>query len=76
MQVFGNKKVGTPDAGAAFRVISEHKVDSIFIAPTALRAIHQQDQEAKLGKKYPIEKLYIYELKISFKAFQSVLFYF
>ena len=37
--LYEGKPVGTPDPGAIFRVISQHKVKSMFTAPTALRAI-------------------------------------
>uniref|UniRef100_A0A8C9WUR1 Acyl-CoA synthetase short-chain family member 3, mitochondrial n=1 Tax=Scleropages formosus TaxID=113540 RepID=A0A8C9WUR1_SCLFO len=50
------KPVGTPDAGAYFRVLSEHGVAAMFISPTAIRAIRQQDPEASLGKQYPLTK--------------------
>jgi propionyl-CoA synthetase len=40
--------VGTPDASAFWRVISQHKVKTMFTAPTAFRAIKQQDPAAKL----------------------------
>ncbi|XP_053320935.1 acyl-CoA synthetase short-chain family member 3, mitochondrial [Spea bombifrons] len=54
--LYEGKPVGTPDASAYFRVLSEHEVVAMFIAPTALRAIRQQDPEADLGKKYPLKK--------------------
>uniref|UniRef100_A0A8C5Q811 Acyl-CoA synthetase short-chain family member 3, mitochondrial n=1 Tax=Leptobrachium leishanense TaxID=445787 RepID=A0A8C5Q811_9ANUR len=50
------KPIGTPDASAYFRVLSEHSVAAMFTAPTAVRAIRQQDPEADLGKKYSLEK--------------------
>ncbi|WP_020177518.1 propionyl-CoA synthetase [Methylopila sp. M107] len=45
--LYEGKPVGTPDAGAFWRVISEHKAVSLFTAPTALRAIRKEDPEAK-----------------------------
>uniref|UniRef100_A0AAQ6IUL5 Acyl-CoA synthetase short-chain family member 3, mitochondrial n=1 Tax=Anabas testudineus TaxID=64144 RepID=A0AAQ6IUL5_ANATE len=48
------KPVGTPDPGAFFRVLSEHRASSMFTAPTAIRAIRQQDPHAEVGKKYPL----------------------
>lgn len=45
------KPVGTPDAGAYFRVLAEHEVAALFTSPTAIRAIRQQDPEAALGKQ-------------------------
>jgi len=50
--MFEGKPVGTPDAGAFWRVISEHKVKSLFTAPTAFRAIKRDDPEAKLLADY------------------------
>ena len=43
--MFEGKPVGTPDAGAFWRVIRDHGVVSLFTAPTAFRAIRQQDPE-------------------------------
>jgi propionyl-CoA synthetase len=43
--LYEGKPVGTPDAGAFWRVISEHGVCALFTAPTAFRAIRQQDPE-------------------------------
>ena len=43
--LYEGKPVGTPDAGAFWRVISEHDVSTLFTAPTAFRAIRQQDPE-------------------------------
>ncbi len=50
--VYEGKPVGTPDAGAFWRVISEHKVVSLFTAPTAFRAIKKEDPGAVLLKNY------------------------
>ena len=44
--VFEGKPVGTPDAGAFWRVISEHRPAALFTAPTALRAIKRDDPGA------------------------------
>ncbi len=46
--LYEGKPVGTPDAGAFWRVIAEHGVAALFTAPTAIRAIRQQDPEASL----------------------------
>jgi propionyl-CoA synthetase len=43
--LYEGKPVGTPDAGAFWRVISEHGVSTLFTAATAFRAIRQQDPE-------------------------------
>jgi propionyl-CoA synthetase len=50
--VYEGKPVGTPNAGAFWRVISQHKVKSMFTAPTALRAIKKEDPEGKLLAQY------------------------
>ena len=50
--LYEGKPVGTPDAGAFWRVISQHKVKTLFTAPTAFRAIKRDDPEGKLLKEY------------------------
>ena len=55
--VYEGKPVRTPDAGAFWRVISEHKVNTFFTAPTAFRAVKKEDPEAKLKKPYEIGSL-------------------
>lgn len=50
--VFEGKPVGTPDAGVFWRIIAEHGVKALFTAPTAFRAIKQQDPEGKLISNY------------------------
>lgn len=52
--LYEGKPVFTPDAGAFWRVISQHKVKAMFTAPTAFRAIKQQDPSAELIKKYDL----------------------
>src|ERR1700744_6543747 len=54
--MYEGKPVGTPDAGAFWRVISEHKAVSFFTAPTAFRAIKKEDPEGKLIRKYDLSK--------------------
>jgi propionyl-CoA synthetase len=46
--LYEGKPVGTPDAGAFWRVIAEHKVQALFTAPTAIRAIKKEDPEGTL----------------------------
>jgi propionyl-CoA synthetase len=41
--LYEGKPVGTPDAGAFWRVVNEHKVSAMFTAPTAMRAIKKED---------------------------------
>ncbi len=55
--VYEGKPVGTPDAGAFWRVIQEHKVKVLFTAPTAFRAIKRQDPKGELVKKYDLSSL-------------------
>jgi propionyl-CoA synthetase len=52
--VYEGKPVGTPDAGAFWRVIEQYKVVSLFTAPTAFRAIRKEDPEGKLLKQYDL----------------------
>ncbi|MDQ1632224.1 MAG: propionyl-CoA synthetase, partial [Frankiaceae bacterium] len=46
--LYEGKPVGTPDAGAFWRVIAEHGVRGFFTAPTAIRAIKKEDPEGRL----------------------------
>ncbi|MDK1018602.1 MAG: propionyl-CoA synthetase [Actinomycetota bacterium] len=55
--LYEGKPVGTPDAGAFWRVIAEHGVVTMFTAPTAIRAIRQQDPEGELANAYDLSKL-------------------
>ncbi|XP_014828203.1 PREDICTED: acyl-CoA synthetase short-chain family member 3, mitochondrial [Poecilia mexicana] len=55
--LYEGKPVGTPDPGAFFRVLSEYGASSMFTAPTAIRAIRQQDPGAAAGRKYPLTRL-------------------
>ena len=50
--VYEGKPIGTPDAGAFWRVIAEHKVSVMFTAPTAFRAIKREDPDGEYLKKY------------------------
>src|SRR5215467_67182 len=52
--LYEGKPVGTPDAGAFWRVISRHKVKAMFTAPTAFRAIKKEDPAGVLMKKYDL----------------------
>ena len=54
--LYEGKPVGTPDAGAFWRVISEHKAVALFTAPTAFRAIKREDPEGRLLAKYDLSK--------------------
>ena len=52
--MYEGKPVKTPDAGAYWRVIEQHKVKALFTAPTAIRAIKKEDPKGRLLKKYDI----------------------
>jgi len=54
--VYEGKSVGTPDAGAFWRVISQHGVKVMFTAPTAFRAIKKEDPKGELLKKYDLSR--------------------
>jgi len=55
--MFEGKPILTPDAGAFWRVISEHGVKALFTAPTAFRAIKKEDPDGELIKKYDLSCL-------------------
>ncbi|MGB0671753.1 MAG: propionyl-CoA synthetase [Rhodospirillales bacterium] len=50
--MFEGKPVGTPDAGAFWRMIADHKINVLFTAPTAFRAIRKEDPEGSLIGSY------------------------
>ena len=52
--MFEGKPVGTPDAGVYWRVIEQHKVNALFTAPTAFRAIRGADPDGELLRKYDL----------------------
>jgi propionyl-CoA synthetase len=52
--MYEGKPVGTPDAGAFWRVISEHKAVAFFTAPTAFRAIRKDDPDGSFIRKYDL----------------------
>jgi propionyl-CoA synthetase len=54
--LYEGKPVGTPDAGAYWRVIAEHGVSTLFTAPTAFRAIRQQDPEGSHIGRYDLSR--------------------
>ncbi|MFJ3262478.1 propionyl-CoA synthetase [Pseudomonas sp. NPDC086581] len=54
---YEGKPVRTPDAGSYWRVIEEHKVNSLFCAPTAIRAIRKEDPQGDLLKRYDLSSL-------------------
>jgi propionyl-CoA synthetase len=54
--LYEGKPVGTPDAGAFWRVIADHGVKALFTAPTALRAVKKVDPDAAELAKYDLSK--------------------
>ena len=54
--LYEGKPVGTPDAGAYWRVISEHGAVAFFTAPTAFRAIKKEDPEGKFFTNYDLSE--------------------
>ncbi len=52
--LYEGKPVGTPDAGAFWRVAAEHKVKALFTAPTGFRAIRKEDPDGELKARYDL----------------------
>ncbi len=55
--LYEGKPIGTPDAGAFWRMIEEYKVAAFFTAPTALRAVRKEDPHATLLQAYSIASM-------------------
>jgi len=55
--LYEGKPVGTPDAGAFWRVCAQHQVRVLFTAPTALRTIKQQDPDGAHIRQHDLSKL-------------------
>ena len=55
--VYEGKPVGTPDAGAFWRMIEEYDIAALFTAPTAFRAIKKEDPNAEHLKRYQLKSL-------------------
>ena len=54
--LYEGKPVGTPDAGAYWRVISQHGAVALFTAPTAFRAIKKEDPNGEHVKRYDLSR--------------------
>jgi len=54
--MYEGKPVGTPDAGAFWRVIAQHNAVALFTAPTAFRAIRKEDPDGKLMARHDLSK--------------------
>ena len=57
--IFEGKPIRTPDASTFWRVIAEHKVNIMFTAPTAIRAIKKEDPNGEFIKQYDLSSLRI-----------------
>ena len=55
--IFEGKPIRTPDASTFWRVIAEHKVNVMFTAPTAIRAIKKEDPNGEFIKQYDLSSL-------------------
>src|SRR5947207_7044515 len=55
--LYEGKPVGTPDAGAFWRVVAEHGVTTLFTAPTAFRAIRGEDPAGEHVRRYDLSRL-------------------
>ncbi|RTY88038.1 propionyl-CoA synthetase [Flavobacterium bomense] len=55
--IFEGKPIKTPDASTFWRIISEHKVGTMFTAPTAIRAIKKEDPDGTFIKQYDLSCL-------------------
>ncbi len=55
--LYEGKPVGTPDAGAYWRLVAEHGVSAMFTAPTAFRAIRRDDPDGNFIRKYDLATL-------------------
>ena len=55
--IFEGKPIKTPDASTFWRIIEEHKVNTMFTAPTAIRAIKKEDPNGDFIKKYDLTSL-------------------
>ena len=55
--LYEGKPVGTPDAGAFWRLVAEHRVEGLFTAPTAIRAIKREDAPAAHMRKHDLSSL-------------------
>ena len=55
--LFEGKPIKTPDAGTFWRIIEEYKVNHLFTAPTAFRAIRKEDHAGHFIRQYDISSL-------------------
>ena len=55
--LFEGKPVRTPDAGTFWRMVAQHRIQVLFTAPTAIRAIKKEDPDGKLAQPYDLRSL-------------------
>ncbi len=55
--LYEGKPVGTPDAGAFWRVVADHGVHALFTAPTAFRAVKKEDPQGEHAGRYDLSSL-------------------
>ena len=55
--IFEGKPIRTPDSSTFWRIIAEHKVNAMFTAPTAIRAIKKEDPDGEFIKQYDLSSL-------------------
>jgi propionyl-CoA synthetase len=55
--LYEGKPVGTPDAGAFWRVVARHGVRALFTAPTAFRAIRREDPDGEHVRRHDLSAL-------------------
>ncbi|MDQ2836172.1 MAG: propionyl-CoA synthetase [Actinomycetota bacterium] len=55
--LYEGKPVGTPDAGAFWRLVGEHRISALFTSPTAIRAVKRDDPDGNEIAKYDLSTL-------------------
>lgn len=55
--LYEGKPVGTPDEANFWRVVSRHRVNALFTAPTAIRAIKRLDEEGQRPQEFDLKSL-------------------
>jgi propionyl-CoA synthetase len=52
--LYEGKPVGTPDAGAFWRLVADYRVKALFTSPTAIRAVKRDDPDGDLVARYDL----------------------
>jgi propionyl-CoA synthetase len=55
--LYEGKPVGTPDAGAFWRLVADYRVKVLFTSPTAIRTVKRDDPDGELMKRYDLSSL-------------------